>query len=190
MVSRCSILTFFSGGTSLFYRICLKSKTTSAPVLASRFNRHRDALLSSTLALCVLGSANARVPQIAHARRNQFHALGKANKALRDEIGRSHPNWRLVATEANQIESLAVELPSWFPAGSGKSPGNKTRARVEVWTSPQAFAQAAQRLLERSKDVTRAAANEDLRRIRLDARGLGEACASCHRGFRAHSSWW
>ena len=174
----------------MFYRVCLKLKTTSSSVLASRFNGYRDALFSSTLALCAIGSANAGVSQIVHARQSHFHALGKANKALLDEIGRSHPNWRLVATEANEIESLAVALPSWFPAGSGRNPGIKTRARVEIWTNPQAFAHAVQRLLDRSKDVMGAAASENLRRIRLDARGLGEACASCHREFRAHSNWW
>ncbi len=148
-------------------------------------------LIAAALVIGAAGSAGAAgIPQIVHARQIHFKTLGKTAKSLRDQIWRSHPNWNVVANDANQIERLASALPSWFPAGSGKGHGIRTRASATIWSQPQQFARAARRLFNRAKDLNQAAAGRNLRALRLRIRALGQACASCHRRFRAHSSWW
>lgn len=148
-------------------------------------------LIGAALAIGALGSAGATgIPQIVQARKDHFRTLGRATKSLRDQIGRSHPNWRVVANDTNRIERLAAALPSWFPAGSGKGHGLRTKARAAIWANPGQFALAARRLLTRAQVLKRDAAGHDLRALRLRIRGLGQACGSCHRRFRAHSWWW
>lgn len=153
--------------------------------------RRRIILIGAALTMGAVGSAGAAgLPQIVHARQNHFRALGRLTKSLRDQIDRSRPNWRVVSSDTRRIERLASALPDWFPAGSGKGHGIKTRARAAIWANPREFARAARALLDRAHGLTQAAARHDLRALRLRIRGLGQACDSCHRRFRAHSSWW
>ena len=162
-----------------------------SPISIGSGVRRRMLLISSVLiigAACTAGATG--LPQIIHARQNHFRMLGRIAKSLRDQVGRSYPNWRIVASDANQIERLASALPRWFPAGSGQGHGVKTRARAAIWANPKAFALAARTLLDRARNVGQAADRHDLRALRLRTRGLGQACDSCHRRFRAHGSWW
>ncbi|MHB1869982.1 MAG: c-type cytochrome [Steroidobacteraceae bacterium] len=148
-------------------------------------------LVGIALVIGAAGSASAAgIAQIVHARQEHLRTMGRLAKSLRDQIWRSHPNWNVVVNDANEIEQLASALPRWFPAGSGKGHGIKTRASAAIWAKPQEFAQAAQRLLKSSQDLAGAAARHDRRALALRSRELGRTCGSCHREFRARSSWW
>lgn len=165
-----NLFTFANGGTRLARRVLL---------------------VGAALMLGAAGSASAAgIPQIIHARQANLHRMGRLAKSLRDQIWRSRPNWGIVVSDANQIEQLAAALPNWFPAGSGQGHGIKTRASAAIWAKPQAFAQAAHRLLASSQNLAAAAARHDRRAMALRSRELGRACGSCHREFRARSSWW
>lgn len=154
-------------------------------------DRVRVFLVSATMLLGTIGSASAAgLPQIVHARQEHFRMLGRTAKSLRDQFGRSRLNWAAIGNDAQELERLASELPSWFPPGSGQGHGVKTRARAVIWKNPQAFAQAAHALLFRAQGLTEAAAHHDRRALMLNARALGHACGSCHSRFRAHGSWW
>ena len=155
--------------------------------------RLRDPLLWISVALLMgfAGGANATgIAQIIHARKVHFRTLGRTDKLLRDQMDRSHLNWRLIQVDARQIALLADSLPTWFPAGSGKGHGVGTRASREIWAKPAAFTQAAQRMRISAQNMTRDAADHDLHAFALDTRRLGQSCDSCHRVFRTHSGWW
>lgn len=148
-------------------------------------------LISAVLLIGVAGPASAAgIATLVHARQDHFRMLGRTAKSLREQMWRSAPDWSIVARDAGQIQSLAKALPTWFPAGSGKGHGVKTKARAVIWTEPKAFAQAAQLLLNRSQDLTQAATSHNVRALRVRERALGQACGSCHRHFRARRSWW
>ena len=153
--------------------------------------RRRVWLIGVMLLIGAAGGARANGMQpIVHARQEHFRSLGRAVKSLRGEVRRSHPDWAVVKSDSHRIESLASALPRWFPAGSGKARGIRTKARAAIWSHPRAFARAAQMLLSRAQQLTLAADNQDVRALALRTRRLGQACAGCHRRFRAHSSWW
>lgn len=116
--------------------------------------------------------------------------LGRTLKSLRDQFDRSSLNWVVIGNDAQALERLAAELPSWFPPGSGPGHGVKTRARAVIWKNPRAFAQAAHALLLQAQGLSQSAARHDRRALLLNARALGHACGSCHNRFRAHGSWW
>jgi cytochrome c556 len=148
-------------------------------------------IIGAVLAVGAAGTAGAAgLPQIIHARQNHFRALGRTFKSLRDQTWGSRPNWRIVASDADQIERLASALPNWFPPGSGQGHGVKTRASKAIWARPQAFARAAQRLLNQARGLQQASVRRDRRALVFRTRELGHACGSCHRQFRARSSWW
>ncbi len=151
----------------------------------------RMLVISAVLVMGAAGSAGASgIAQIIHARQNHFRTLGRTAKSIRDQAGRSHPNWAVVEADADRVERLASALPSWFPAGSGQGHGVRTRARPAIWAEPRQFARFARRLLHRAQQLRQAAASHDVRALRLRARSLGRGCDSCHRRFRAHRSWW
>ncbi len=148
-------------------------------------------LLSVMLLIGAAGGARASgIQPIVHARQEHFRSLGRAVKALRGQLRRSHPDWAVVKDDSHRIANLAAALPRWFPAGSGKGHGTRTKARAAIWSNPRAFAQAAQMLSSRAQELTRAADRQDQRALALRTRRLGQACAGCHRRFRAHRSWW
>ena len=148
-------------------------------------------LIAALLATGATGCAGAAgLPQLVHARQAHFKSLGRSLKSLRDQIRRSQPDWSIVAADTDRIQHLAGALPTWFPAGSGKGHGVKTRARAAIWAHPRAFAQAARTFLSRAQGLTQAAGGRDRRALALRARALGQACGSCHRRFRARHSWW
>lgn len=179
------------GVTAVSYHAYRKMRSMSNRATRIGNFRPRMVLIGAALVIGAVGTASAAgIAQIVHARVSHFKTLGRTAKSLRDQIWRSHPNWNVVADDARQIERLAAALPSWFPAGSGKGHGIRTRTSAAIWSQPQLFARAAQRLLNRAKDVDQAAASRNLQTLRMRTRALGQACASCHRRFRAHSSWW
>lgn len=153
--------------------------------------RNQFVWITAALLMSLAGGANATgIAQIVHARKEHFKTLGRTDKFLRDEMHRSPPDWHWIQVYAKQIAVLSNDLPTWFPAGSGKGHGVATRASQEIWAKPAAFAQAAQRMKVSADDLTRDAAKHDLHALAFDARKLGQSCGSCHRAFRTRSNWW
>jgi cytochrome c556 len=148
-------------------------------------------VVCAALMIGAAGRANATATAaIVHARQDHFRMLGRTAKSLRDQMWRVEPDWNLVARDVSEIQRLAKALPTWFPAGSGQGHGVKTKASAVIWTKPQAFTQAAQRLMNDAQTLAQAAASHDVRALRVRERALGRACGSCHRQFRARRSWW
>ena len=66
----------------------------------------------------------------------------------------------------------------------GKAPG--TRARPEIWTEPEAFAEAVAGLKAAAAVLGEAAASGDTETFKAHFDDLTDACAACH-GFRPSS---
>src|SRR5258708_2305277 len=55
----------------------------------------------------------------AYARHERFEGLGKAFKAIGDELKKVDPDRKLLAANAQTVTTLANGIPTWFPRGSG-----------------------------------------------------------------------
>src|SRR3990167_4269676 len=55
----------------------------------------------------------------AYARHANFEKLGGAFKGLNDELRKGAPDKAVVATHSRTLATLAGQLPTWFPRGSG-----------------------------------------------------------------------
>lgn len=144
-------------------------------------------LLSSAVALGQLAAAPpdpAAVQKIVDARVAKYKQIGKANKAIRDELSQAQPNLGNVQANARVIEALAKQIPGWFPRGSGQQPGVDSEARPIIWQQVPTFKQSAAGLAGAAHQAAAAAASGNLDATKAAAANIGNACKACHDTFR------
>ena len=144
----------------------------------------------SVLAVSVLVQPGAAAPnpaavqKVVDARVAKYKQLGKANKAIRDELGQAQPNLADVQANARVIEALAKKIPGWFPRGSGQQEGVKSEALPVIWQQVPTFRRRAAGLAGAARQVAAAAASGNLDATRASANRIGPACKACHDTFR------
>jgi cytochrome c556 len=130
--------------------------------------------------LCVAAAAQAQSSAVA-LREANFKQLGRATKAVNEELKKDAPSLTTLRAESAKILQLSRELPKWFPAGSGPSSGQETEAKAEVWSQPREFAVAAKRLQDAASVLALA---KSVDQFRTGVKGTGAACKGCHDQFR------
>lgn len=144
----------------------------------------------SVLGALALGQLNAAAPdpaavqKVVDARVAKYKQIGKANKAIRDELAQSSPNLATVQANAGVIEVLAKQIPSWFPRNSGQQPGVKSEALPVIWQQVPTFKQRAAGLAGAAHQTAAAAASGNLAATQAAASNIGAACKACHDTFR------
>ncbi len=141
----------------------------------------------ATAALAVIAAASAAAADVAsviQARQGHFKEIGKAAKAMGEQLKSSSPSVAVIQASVKQIDALAPQLPSWFPAGSGPTAGVKTQAEAEIWTKPDEFKRDATAFADAAHKLDVVAAGGDLSAIRTQAQAMGQTCKTCHEAFR------
>lgn len=118
-------------------------------------------------------------------RQAHYKDLGKAFGGLNAELRKDAPDKAAAATAATAVNTLAQDLPSWFPKGSGPEAGVKTGAKAEIWTDAAGFAAAVARLQGETAKLQEVATAGDLDAIKAQVRTTGAACKNCHDQYRA-----
>lgn len=153
---------------------------------------HKAPVLLAGLALAgaAYGQLTAAAPdpsavqKIVDARIAHYKEIGKANKAIRDELGQSQPDLAKVQANARVIEALAKQIPGWFPRGSGQQPGVKSEALPLIWQQLPTFKKRAAGLASAAHQTAVASSSGDPGATRAAAAGIGAACKACHDMFR------
>lgn len=122
--------------------------------------------------------------QAAYHRHENFKAQGAAFKGILDELKKDSPDMKLLAGNSTKLKTLASQLPTWFPKGSGVESGMKTDAKAEVWTDAAGFASAANRLQVETSKLQALGAAGDLAGFKGQVRAVGGACKNCHDKYR------
>jgi cytochrome c556 len=91
-------------------------------------------------------------------------------------------DYATIETKAKDIMGTADKIPSLFPKGSDVG---KTKAKPEIWEKSDEFAKAAKNLSKTSGELASAAKSKDDGAVAVKFKAVGEACASCHKEFRA-----
>ena len=120
----------------------------------------------------------------AAARHNNFRQVGGAFKAINDELKKDAPDQAVLASQSGKLRALAVQVPSWFPKGSGPESGVKTEARAQVWSDAAGFSAAANRFQVESSKLNQFSAAGDIAGARNQARAVGATCKGCHDKYR------
>ena len=126
----------------------------------------------------------AAVQKVVDARVAKYKQIGKANKAIKDELTQPQPNLANIQANARVIEALAKQIPSWFPRGTGQQAGVNSEARPIIWEQIPTFKQRAAGLAGAAHQAGAAAASGNLDATKAAAANIGLACKACHDTFR------
>ncbi len=150
--------------------------------------------------LCALGAATSLIliSAVAHAqtstpgmvdvikaRHDKYKQIGRATKAIGDELKTPAPSVPAIQGYAKQIDALAPQVLIWFPKGSGPEAGVKTGAKAEIWLNPDEFKRDAISFAGAAHKFDTVAATGDLNQIKAQFQDLGQTCKTCHQAFRA-----
>jgi cytochrome c556 len=139
-----------------------------------------------SIALFAVALVGAATPaSVITARQDNYKQIGKANKAINDELRKPAPSIPVIQANAAVLATLAPRIPSWFPRGTGPEAGVKTAALPAIWQRIPEFQTDARNFAVAANNFRAAAASGDVNRVRAAFPAVGAACRSCHETFRA-----
>jgi len=140
---------------------------------------------AAVFAASVIVAAHAATPaETQKVRHEHYEELGKAFKAVRDQMTASSPDFAALQKAAEVVHEASVDQGKWFPKGTGPEAG-KTRALPEVWSKPQDFLAAQKMFEDRAPKLLAAAKAKDVDAVKAAFKELGGACKNCHDTFRS-----
>jgi cytochrome c556 len=111
-------------------------------------------------------------------------ALMKSNgadaKAIKAAV--EAKDYATVEAKAKDIGGNAEKIVGLFPKGSTTG---KTKATAAIWEKPEEFAKAAKNMGKAANELAAAAKAGNDADVGVKFKTLGDACASCHKAFRA-----
>ncbi len=116
-------------------------------------------------------------------RHENYEKIGDAMKVVTRELKAEAPNLDAVRQNAGVIATLAPQVPTWFPAGTGPDVG-KTEAKAEIWQKPEDFAAKAGDFNATARAFQATAQGSDVAAIRAAHANLGKSCKACHDLYR------
>ena len=131
------------------------------------------------------GIAAEQAPaDIIKARQQHLKDVGKAAKAISDQLKSGMPDKAVVQTNAADIARILKDLPTWFPKGTGPEAGVKTAAKPEIWAQPADFRKAYDTAQDAADKFVETAATGDAKAEMTGFMSLGMSCGGCHKPFR------
>lgn len=137
-----------------------------------------------TGALAATVAVAATPKQLIETRQGHYKAIGKATKAIFDELRKPAPDMAVFRASGPTLVQLSSQLPRWFPKGTGPEAGVKTAAKAEIWTKPAEFHTAAVNFNAAARAFNAAAIKGDGAAVGAAARTLGGTCKACHDNFK------
>jgi cytochrome c556 len=122
--------------------------------------------------------------RVMHERHEGMEAIGKASKAIRDQLQGDSPDLGVIRANAARIADLSQKATGWFHAGTGPEAG-KTGAKPEIWQNPQDFAAKLSAFQAAAGKLQTAANSGDLGAVKASLGPLGESCKACHDKYRS-----
>jgi cytochrome c556 len=144
----------------------------------------RKFIIAAALAGTAAAAAAAAPADTISARQNNFKQMGRAQKAIGDELKKPSPNLGVIRSSANTIAGLAPQVSRWFPRGTGKESGARTGALPAIWQQTARFNGSANQLVNASRGLQRAAASGNLAQIRAAMPAVGGSCKGCHDSYK------
>ncbi len=147
---------------------------------------HRKTWIAAFVAAGVTATAAwaATPAQTISARQANFKQMGRAFKAVGDQLKQSAPDVATIRTNATIIAQSAGRVHSGFPRGSGPEAGVKTAALPIIWQDNRDFQAKANQLVGAARGLKRAADGGNLDAIKAAVPALGGACKGCHDKFK------
>ncbi|MDP1873358.1 MAG: cytochrome c [Phenylobacterium sp.] len=163
------------------------------PSQSVRWPHFRRGLMGVALVVLIAGcnqqaaeqaTSDEPLPRAVSERQEGFKALGAAFKIINDQLKTDSPDMAAIVPAAAQMNELAGQIPTWFPAGTGPDDGVKTDALATVWSDPEGFSAAQTRLAEATTRLQALATAGDAAGLREHVKMVGASCGGCHDNFR------
>jgi cytochrome c556 len=140
---------------------------------------------SAVVVALLIPAVQAATPvETQKARHEHYEELGKAFKAVRDQMTASSPDFAALEKNADIVDKASIDQGQWFPKGTGPEAG-KTRALPEIWSKAADF-EAAQKMFEgRAPKLLAAVKSKDVDAVKAAFKETGGACKNCHDTFRS-----
>ncbi len=147
-------------------------------------NRTRSAAIFAVSAVVFAASVTAANTDVIATRQAGFKQIGKANKAISDELKAGQPSVQVLQQNAKILAARSLRLPGWFPKGSGPEAGVKTGASPAIWQQAPGFRAQAVNFAKASRALNVAAGSGDITRMRVAFAAVGGTCKGCHDTYR------
>lgn len=138
-------------------------------------------LAATLLAAPVLAATPA---DLVKARIANYKQLGRAFKAVNDELRGGSPSPAVLRQSSAMIVAAARNQYRLFPAASKPKAGLETDAKLEIWRDPKGFRARQDAFAREAAAFRKAVTGGDTALIKGEARKLGAACKGCHDQFR------
>ena len=116
-------------------------------------------------------------------RHENYEKIGDAMKVIGRELKGNNPDLGQVRQNADVIATLAPQVKTWFPEGTGPDVG-KTDAKAEIWQKPDDFAAKARDFEQAALAFRTVAQGNDVAAIQAAQGNLGKSCKACHDLYR------
>lgn len=120
----------------------------------------------------------------AYARHVNFEKMGATFKGLNDELRKGSPDKAVVAAHSRTLATLAGQLPTWFPRGSGVEARPMSEAKADIWRDAAGFTAAASAAQAQTAKLSQLATAGDIDAVKAQVRPVGGSCKGCHDKYR------
>jgi cytochrome c556 len=142
--------------------------------------------LATAIGFASIATLSQAQSDVIKERQAAMKSNGASMKAINEILEANGPAAD-VGAEAAKIQQVAMTVPDLFPAGSdqpaGSEPG-QTKAKPEIWQSPDDFAAKIKTLQDESAMLVTAAGGGDMAAIKAQYDKLGGACGGCHKVYK------
>ncbi len=98
--------------------------------------------------------------------------------------GKSKYDSNIAAEAANNLALLSkMNYQAMWPEGSSQEDSDHTRAKMEIWTDAEGFAQKHTNFANSAQNLANLA-DKGLNNLRAGMKELGGSCGGCHQGYR------
>lgn len=151
-----------------------------------RYQRLTRTLPAAVLMLAGSAAIAATAGQVIAARQGHYKELGKAFKAINDELKAPTPDLAVVKANAQTVTRLGQQQnrQNWFPAKTGSGQGLQTAAGAAIWSNPADFKAKRADFAKASAGYAAIAAKGDVEAIKAATGAVGKTCKGCHETYR------
>ena len=150
---------------------------------------HRKTWIAALIAAGVTATAAwaATPAETISARQANFKQMGRASKAISDQLKQDAPDVAVIRTNAGVLVQSAGRVHGGFPRGTGPEAGVKTAALPIIWQQGRDFRAKANNLVNATRGLQRAAAGGQIAAIKAAYPAVGGACKACHDTYKGKS---
>ena len=117
---------------------------------------------------------------VSDKRQKLMKSNGEATKAIK--AAAEAKDYATIEAKTKDIMSNGDKILALFPKGSTQG---KTKAKPEIWDKWEEFSKNPAKVQKAASELADAAKAKDDAAITVKVKALGDACASCHKVFRA-----